>query len=694
MSIQRNTSALLCRGLGALSFTLITPYAGAQGAGEIEQVVVTGEKTTGGEFGAKSGIPIDEVPQGVQVMSADDLTQRNVRSIGDALRAVPSANVGVSRVASWQSFSLRVRGFLADQMRNGVRQRYYEDVDASAISGVERIEVLKGPSSVLFGQSAVGGIISIVTKRPRHEFGGEMSGMLGSYDRKSAALDVTGPLSASNGLFFRATGEIERSGTFVDLQDEDRENASVSLTWQASDSVTAYVVTEWVERESLSNPGLPYLGTVQSNGVAPIPVNRFLGEPGYAPLKSWAPLVQSWADVKLSEHWKLTPRVSYSGFDARFIQTRVRSVQEDGVTLERNGRSGTENDNYTIGQLDLTGDFNALGLGHQMLLGVEYDRERATFLQYDLESVPSINVLNPVYAFTSAPPAFLFSYDFTGDIDGQAAYVQDIVDVTKRWNLILGVRASKFDMRSVFDGFVDRSSTDAFTYQLGSTFRLKDGWSLYAGFNTGVDLEYTASARNRSGEQFEPEESDQIETGIRYAGKRASGSASLFQIRRSNMLTPDSVDPDFSIQTGEVRVRGLEVEGNLQLTRQLFVQGGFARLHSEITRSNDGTQGAVLGDTPRNQASLFARYAFPAAHMEFRGGANYVGERTLVTGSSVNLPDYWVAAVGATYTLGATRVDLALNNLFDKTYFTASGNAFAVYPGDPRQVSVRLARQF
>src|SRR5690606_8951350 len=122
-----------------------------------------------GDFGAKSGIPIERVPQSVQIVTADDIIEQGARSIGDLLRGVPSANAGYSRVGAYQSFSLKVRGFLADQMRNGIRQRYYEDVDASALSNIERVEVLKGPSGVLYGQSAVGGIISIITKRPQEE---------------------------------------------------------------------------------------------------------------------------------------------------------------------------------------------------------------------------------------------------------------------------------------------------------------------------------------------------------------------------------------------------------------------------------------------------------------------------------------------------------------------------------------------
>ncbi len=371
-------------------------------------IIVTGTKTTGGDFGARSGIPLAEIPQGVQVLDASDLLERNVRSIGDALRAVPSANVGTPRTASYQSFSLKVRGFLADQMRNGVRQRYYEDVDASALINVDRIEILKGPSSVLFGQSAVGGVVSIVTKRPQQEWGGALSATAGSFEQLVVSGDVTGPVSETGRLYFRANAEIERSGTFVDFQDLDRENASLSLTWAPTSDVTAYLVTEWVERRTQRNPGLPVVGTIVSNGVGEVPRERFLGDPGHSDLEAFAPLVQAWVDIVLPDgvpgDWTLTPRFSYSGFDSNFTQLRVRDVQADGVTVNRTGRFGKEDDRYTIAQVDLAGSLAALGLQHDLMFGVEYDDEHATFHQENIASVPSINALAPVYGVVGDRP--------------------------------------------------------------------------------------------------------------------------------------------------------------------------------------------------------------------------------------------------------------------------------------------------
>jgi TonB-dependent siderophore receptor len=679
-----------------------SPASLATGVGEpVEEILITGANTTGGDFGTKSGIPIAKVPQSVQILAADEIARRGFTSVGDALRSVPSANVGTPRTSAYQSFDLKVRGFLADQMRNGVRQRYYEDVDASALSNVERIEVLKGPSSVLFGQSAQGGLLSIVTKRPEREWDGSFSFVTGSFQRYAGSFDVTGPLSEEHGVFFRATGELERAGTYVDFQDIERENAALSLTWEARDGVTAYLVAEWVERRTLRNPGVPLVGTVQPNGIRRLDRGTYLSEPTASPLKTSAPLVQAWVDVELSDAWTLTPRVSYNGFDTEFTQIRVREVAADNRTVTRNGRHGREDDEYLIAQVDLQGDLEGLGMSHRVLAGLEYDRERGSFLQRSLDNVGPIDAIQPDYQFDSgAGPIYSFAFDITYPIDGVALYAQDVVDVTERLSVVLGGRYSWFDSR-LWDrdasglrvpGSTVSTTVDDFAYQVGATLRLTDVWSLFGGYNTGFDVESTAAARSRTGEAFKPETSDQGELGLRYAGGALTGSVSLFQVRRRDVLTADPIDDTYSVQQGEHRARGIEIEGTAQPLEGLLLQGGYAYVDAEVTRSNDGDEGR-LEDTAEHQANATVRYELPGLPLALWAGVNYVGDRPLVN-DGLLLDSYFVADVGASYTLGKIRFDLAVSNLADERYFVASGNVFAVYPGEPRQASFRVTYDF
>ena len=656
-----------------------------------QTIIVTGTKT---EFGEKSGIPIEKMAQSVQVISSEDIVKQGASSIGDLLRAVPSANAGYSRVGAYQSFSLKLRGFLADQMRNGIRQRYYEDVDASALSNIERVEVLKGPSGVLYGQSAVGGIVSIITKRPQEDPAYNAAVTLGTFDQKMLSLDATGAIA--DGLTVRMTGEVERSGTFVDFQDMRRLNGAISLRYVASESVTANLVTEYVERETRRNPGLPILGTVQSNGVGPIDRGLYLGEPAVDDLLSHAPLVQAWVDVKISDNWTITPRFQFSEFNTRFYQIRLRSPQANQTTINRNGRQGHENDEYYIAQLDVAGELNTGNIAHKLLFGFEYDRERGRFTQSNLTNVSSINVVAPVYLYNVAAPTSAFAFDNFYNIDGNAVYLQDQIDLNDRWNIIGAVRHSWIDASDgTFGGVAaNQAKTSTTIWQIGSTYRLNDAVSFYAGYNTGFDVESSAAARSANGAPLLPEKSSQAEIGVRFSSGPLRGSISAFEIKRTNALTTDPVNPDFSINVGQQRVRGFEVEASVEPVKGWSLRAGYANLNSKITQSNDGDQGLRLGDVPKHGFTANTEFEVPGTSLKLRGGLNHVSNRLLTNGSSVVLPSYTLANLGAGIRVAPFTMDLAINNILDERYFTASGNAFAVYPGDPRTISLRVGIGF
>ena len=679
--------------LFAVAVALMAGPAFAEGDAPREDIIVTGTKFSG-DFGGKSGIPIERVPQSVQIVTSDEIIAQGARSIGDLLRSVPSANPGFSRVGSYQSFSLKIRGFLADQMRNGIRQRYYEDVDASALSNIERLEVLKGPSGVLYGQSAVGGIISIITKRPEEAFSGSVAGTLGSDDQKAITADLTGGLAP--GLSIRLTGELERSGTFVDDQDLDRFNGAVSVRFAPSDSVSANLVAEYIERQAQRYGGQPIPGTVQSNGAGRLRRSLNLGEPAVDRLSADAPMAQFWIDVKLADGWTITPRYQYQEFNSEFLQIRLRAPQADGVTINRNGRTGREDDAYQIAQLDLTGEFATGPVGHKILMGFEHDRERSRFTQYNLTNVAAINVLNPVYAYDSVAPARSFAFDQNYNIDGDAIYLQDQIALTDRWDVVGAIRHSwiKAWTEDVGGPVLDSTKVRSTTWQVGSTYRVTDALSIYAGYNTGFDIESTAGARSANGQPLRPEESNQAEFGLRVKRGAFRGSLAVFQIKRVNALTTDPINPDFSINVGAQRVRGFEIEGEWQPRDWWTISAGYAYLDSEITRSNDGDQGMRLGDVPAHTVTARTAITVPGTALTLRGGLSYASNRLLVNGSSVRLPGYAIADVGAGYAFAPFALDVTVSNLFDKRYFTASGNSFAVMPGDPRAVSLRLGVRF
>ncbi len=672
---------------------------------KLDGVEVTGVKSlkpAAVTVGNKSGLALERVPQSVQVLDADDLDERGVRSIGDALRAVPSANVGNPRVARYQSFSLKIRGFLADQQRNGLRQRYFEDVDPSAISNIERIEVLKGPGGVLYGQSAVGGLLNIVTKTPQEQFGASANASFGSFDQKTLAVDVTGPISRAQKLYVRLTGEIERSNTYSDFQKLDRENIALGLSWQPVDAVTAHLNAEWHQRNTANNPGLPVTGTLVSNGVAELRRGLFLGEPNFTTLNAYAPLVQAWVDIKLSDNWTLTPRAQYSGFNTDLQQIRVLApVAETPTVINRNGRNGQENDGYSVFQIDLIGRHDTFGYTHNLLLGVEQNLERSLFTQFNLSNVTPIDTQNPVYTYDSVAPVQNFAFHSVQNIDTLSFYFQDVLALTSKWDLTGAVRQTRILADSVFNGAAEGTSQAATTFQIGSTYRFDSTWSVYAGYNTGFDLEANAGSRTPSGDVAQPEESDQVEAGVRYATDTLRASAAIFRTRRTNFVVPDPVDPNVFTQAGEVRVDGVEFEGAWQATRLIQLTGGYAYLGAKVVRGDADDSGRRLADTPLHTGNLSVEARAPAAWLDPKFGTvstritgAYVGSRNLTNTSAVELPDYGTLDLSVSWALRGLSLDLYLQNATDNRYFTATGSSNFVYAGDPRTVFARIGWRY
>ncbi len=427
---------------------------------------------------------------------------------------------------------------------------------------------------------------------------------------------VTGRMS------MRVTGEIERSGTFVDHQDIDRENLAVSLRYDISDHAIGHLVAEYVERRTQRYPGLPPEGTVLSNGAGQLARGLYLGEPAEDALTTHAPLLQGWVDVKLGDNWTLTPRLQYQEFNTAFTQIRLRGAQTGNpTTIDRNGRSGVEDDTYTIAQLDLSGKVQTGGVLHRLLFGHEYDLERGRFTQFDIASVTPVNVLAPVYTFTLNGPAKTFAHDTHYDLDGHAIYAQDQIALTGRWNVVGSIRHSWINAWTREAGSSTKVGTDVQStiWQLGKYLRAHRYAVALRRLQHRLRHRISGGLRSRTGEPLQPEESGQLEAGLRLTRGAFRGSLSVFRIQRVNALTADPVDTDYSLNVGRQRVRGAELEGAWQVSSGWTVTGGYALLDSKITRSNDGDEGLRLGDVPRHSYNLRSAYGIPGHDITLRG---------------------------------------------------------------------------
>jgi len=669
-------------------------------------------------FGDKSSIPLEEFPQSVQVITKEDMLNNNVIALGDILADVPSATAGPPRESTYQGFAFRIRGFTAYPIYNGVYQRYFFNVDPSATYNIEEAQVVKGPSDVLLGQGEVGGAINIVTKRPQQDYAGNVSVVGGSFEQAAGAFDVTGPVPGIDGLYFRGVGEIERSGSFVRYLPINRDDGHLALDWLHNLRVPIHFVGEYQERDTFRNPGLPVIGTVISNGVGRIPSSTYLGDPatdgdpGHNNFGATGVLIQAWAPIELNDNWTLTPRVSYSTFAGNYSEINLAAVTANLVTVNRTGRYDEERHHYPIEQVDLTGTVKALGMKHHLMFGVQNNLYRVSYFQQNMPSVPAINTLNPYPTYgTVADGPYPLAQVVLNNYDSWAVYAQDRIDVTSRWNVIAGFRGDFYlDHHSLAPNYVTpptilNTNFNHGTYQIGSTYRLVHGFSLFGGYATGFNIENAVNTLTYSGIPLAPEDSWQGEAGVRLMQQRFNFTTSIFQINKTNAVTADPVHAGYSINDGDVRGRGAEIDGKLRLARDFFADAGYTYENARIIKSYSGNLGFQTADTPRNRADVSLRYAPEGFPIQLRGGLNFVGNRALldtanvtegpgVLGNNVRLPQYTVVNLGATYTVGRARFDLNVRNIANRIYYTKDFGSFDVIPGTPREVSLRMTYRF
>ncbi len=649
--------------------------------------------------GSRMPVEIEKIPQSIQVVTEKTIHDQAAFDFGQVFKTVPSASVGQSRYARYPGWT--IRGFPVYIQRNGFRQLLHQGVDTSALSNVESFEVLKGPGSSLHGQGGLGGVVNIVTKQPKKRFEGWVSGTFGQYDLGMTDFDVTGPLTSDGALSGRLTGEIERSGSFIDHQDMERENLALNLLYDNGGPVRGHLVTDWINRRTLSNPGLPAMGTVYGNGVGKISRSTYLGEPNSDKLDDSSPTVQAWLDIDLNSNWTLSPRFEYHGRDAYQNQVFLSSVQDNGYMVNRRGRHGFhEVDRTYLSQLELTGKFKTFGLPHQFLAGMEYEDHRWGVGFTNYASVPAIDVFNPNY-WNTEPVLAARALKGTGVLQNGSFYLQDLVSITDKLDFLGGMRHTQVSGSTDYWFGKTDIQTDVTMFNIGSTYKITDGISLFAGYGTGTDFDSFGALTFNPQTQYRPIETDQKEIGVKFnTDKGVSGTVALYEIYRSNFLTPDTVNPGYETQLGEARSRGLEAELNWQVNEAWNIQSGYAFTDARITKSGDTSeQGNRLRNVAEHQANLWTHYEFQNGDLKglgFGAGTNFVGDRPGENFQpSYKLPSYTTFDLSASYRWKNIKTEIFALNVLDKQYFTASDfTANAVFPGAPQTVFGRVTLNF
>ncbi|WP_343586316.1 TonB-dependent receptor [Herbaspirillum sp.] len=727
-SVEQGLERLLAgSGLSAVrqpdgGFVVIDARAtGASADGQLPQIAVVGA-ASGEADGTYRAVPnastlrsdaaMLDVPQVVNVVPAQVLKDQRPRNLDDALAGVSGLTQG-NTLASTQDTIMK-RGFGGNRdgsvMRNGMPMVQGRALNATA----ESVEVLKGPSSLLYGLMDPGGVINIITKKPQLQQRNEISFAGSTYgsgkNGGQLTLDTTGPIGDS-GLAYRLIVDRTDQNYWRNFGQIQETVVAPSLAWYGADT---QVVFSMEQREFL----YPFdRGTAldpRTNRPLDIPADRRLDEPGND-MKGSSETAQLTVDHRINQDWKAHVGLSYNRevYDARQLRVMSINTTTGAVTRRNDGTNGAlSTDNYAIAYLE--GKLKLGGLRHDLQLGsdIEYRKIYRADLLRGASTSSNFNYLNPVYGRTQPASVVTASdSDQTDLLHNKSLFAQDSLYLNDHWILVAGLRYQDYSqLAGKGRPFVANTNLSGSKWlpRAGLIYKVDEAVSLYGSYTQSLKPTSTIAAL-QSGATITsatpPEQASSWETGVKYDNPHGlSGTLALFDIKKRNVLVSQ-----FNAATalteyrtsGKARSRGVELDVTGQLTKRLSMIASYAWLDAKTTEDPDYA-GMRLANVAKQTASLSLAYdvgpIFGGDKLRVGGGERYVGERPGDSANSFMLPSYTVADAFATYdtTIGGRAVKFQFNirNLFNKTYYTSSVNQYFVSMGDARQFSLLTSLEF
>jgi iron complex outermembrane recepter protein len=657
----------------------------------VDVVAPSDFRTPNTSIATKTDTPLLEVPQSVTVVDRDlldDMQANNIAQAHDyAAGLTPQDETGAA-------FS---RGFpigFYDLRRDGLRTYSWSICEPAAL---DRIQYLRGPTGLLYGDGNPGGLVNLVLKKPLPMARYEVSAGGGGLGYRRLTADATGPLTSDRRLRYRLVAAGEELGDGYD-NDESRVSVLPMASWEISPSTTLQVDGEYYRQHGR---GYRHLVPVTPAGMRgdlsglPWDLNVASPDDGWT---AWNASGGVRLDTRLSTSTSLHVSGRYTKIAVRASFQNVAGLQPDGHTLARNIYGQDSDWDETHGDAFVEAAARTGPVRHRLVAGTEVGVS-SNDTAIGLGPAPSIDLFAPVYA--PRPPAPVMPASATKAVR-LGLYVQDQATFGEKMILVAGVRLGRVRTEPItaHDGtrrpdppVVD----DALTPRLGLVYRPRPWLSVYGGYNRGFE----PSAPGRlveGGRPLEAADSESFEGGLKAtAGSRLSLTATAFRIRQTNVPELQPLG-GFYLQIGEGRSRGVELEAIGRVAPGLAVVSGFAVTRTEITRDIAGFAGRELPNAPREKANVWLRYApaFPALRrLTLSAGVVHVGHRFVTRDNAVRLPPYTRLDAGLTVAMAGQKALLSLSaqNLTDLRYVT-SGTTLAYWAGAPRRLAATVTSRF
>lgn len=663
---------------------------------ESAQGPVQGYHATRSASATRTDTAIHETPQSISVVSKDVVEDLGATRLQDALDYAG----GVGRANNFGGQGLTtftVRGFTTGEFyRNGfpINRGYPNMPDANTI---ERLEVLRGPATMLYGRGDPGGTFNVVSKQPLAERTVTLGSQLNDQGMKRGTLDASGPLDEEGRLAYRLNVVGEGGDTFRDHVETERYGVTPVITWQATDDTKVTFEGDFMRNNHPLDRGLTRFPNQRGTPSR----DTFWGDKDAGKLHNDNNMAQLRFEHVLNDNWTLG-----GGFQWLDGSLKGNAIEANGPgSLGADGRTLQRNFNYRKlewtdkdYQLNLTGHFSTGGFDHTLLTGIEYeDYDYKSIIQRSSAAAGTypIDIFDPVYGQTRPALTRTPTHD-KENLKTYAAFVQDQVALTERLKVLAGARFERFEHD--YQNYVGKSwqaADNAVTPRVGVIYDLTDTVAVYADAARSFKPNTGAS---REGGGFAPEKGKSYEMGIKWEAldRQLSVDAAIYQIEKKNVLTPDPVDSAFNVAAGQVRSRGFDLNVAGNLTPEWRVIGGYAYVDAEVTRDNTLRSGTRLMNIPRNSFSLLNVYEFQDGALKGLGlgaGGKYVDQRAGQTANTAfSMDAYTVVDLLGYYKVNErVRLNLDVKNLFNREYEEgAFGNIYA-YPGAPRTVQVGIA---
>ncbi|MBV7571619.1 TonB-dependent siderophore receptor [Pseudomonas sp. PDM32] len=656
--------------------------------------------------GTKTDTALVEVPRSISVVTREQMDDRNAHTLDAAVRYLPgitASSYGSDTRADW----LRVRGFEPTQFLDGLPlpKGVYANPKQETWN-LDRLALLRGPASSVYGQTPPGGLLDMVSRRPSAEASSEIQLQYGSDNHRQINFASTGKIDDEGRFLYGVSGVVRDGGTQIDHIDDKRYNIAPSLTWNIDEDTRFTLLTQFTRDDTgVTSQFYPIQGTKIDMPFGKISHHKNLGDPDYDFYDRTYYALGYAFEHRLNDVWQFRQNLRYTKSDLSFQTVTVNSYFPSiGFVVDDEGNTGrgTTNVDEDISQFavdnNLQADFATGDINHTLLIGLDHQRSNTNYTSI-FGGAPAINVNDPVYGLPiTRPPRSSAFYDYDQKTYQTGLYVQDQMALDQ-WRLTLGGREDWVHTGTKFFNKGDATNTQRdknFSGNAAISYVFDSGFVPYLSY--AESFQPASNAVASPTDSFKPTEGKQWELGIKYQppGSNTLLTAAVYDLTQKNVSVTNNVgNVTVTSQTGEVRVKGLELEAVSDVTENLKVTAAYTLARSEV---QDGAfKGNRLQLMPNQQASVWGDYTWHNGVLDGFGigaGARYTGN---TYGDEANT---WLGKAGAYtvfdaavhYDLG--RLDnslkgasLAVNatNLFDKDYISTC-DSFYCYYGDQRSV--------